>query len=250
MIEIQGGWIVGTLPDDTGREWPIVHHQQSSRGPTVPDPDLCLHTTETAGYVETLEFPSQWQVGEGKIGQHIALGMQGDAVLEHDAEVVGIEMVGRSELRTWLPQESTLGPCIALVAWLHKTGRIRTGLKRPAGWPIVLDRMPAAVASYYRRHDGTWRKPGIYGHVEIPGNSHYDPGSFDYPTFIARVQAVLDDKGDEDVRLDKMIDAQQKFRKRAKELGKDPGPPPDGMADPDAIEAWVHARFLYNHPKV
>ncbi len=30
---------------------------------------LCLHTTQTQGYVENLRFPSEFQVGEDVIGQ-------------------------------------------------------------------------------------------------------------------------------------------------------------------------------------
>lgn len=191
---IANGLVSGSLKDDTGHAWPIRQHvQPSARGPMGTEhPDLCLHTTETDSYVTTLEFPSQWQTGEGVIGQHIRVGLAGDAVNEHDATLEQIEMVGRSKLTKWLPREDTLGPTVALVAWLHSTGRIRTGLKRPnAAWPLVLDKLPAAVTSYYRRTDGTWQAPGVYGHVEIPANDHYDPGSFDYPTFFARVEKAI-----------------------------------------------------------
>lgn len=250
VLEVRDGWMFGSLRDDVGRDWPIVRHKQASRGPTVSFPDLCLHTTETDGYVEELEFPSQFQVGEGKIGQHIRLGLQGDAVLEHDSEVVGIEMVGRSQLHRWLPAESTLGPCIALVAWLHRSGKIRTGLERPnPDWPVVLDRMPAADTSYYRRHDGTWRSPGVYGHVEIPGNSHYDPGSFDYPAFFARVQAALDPGKDDDAMYESYKRGFKDFIQTAREKGSDPGPPPEHWADEDRKFGWAAARWGYLNPK-
>ena len=182
------------MKDDKGREWPIVHHiQPSARGPIADNPDLCLHTTETSGYVTTLEFPSNFQCGGGVIGQHIKLGLSGDAVFTEDDVLMQIEMVGRSQLARWLPQESTLGPTVALVAWLHRTGRIRTGLKRPnPNWPVVLDRGPQASVDYYRRKDGTWRDAGVYGHVEIPTNDHWDPGSFDYPKFFTRVQNAIE----------------------------------------------------------
>lgn len=196
-VRIEDGLLKGTLKDDTGKEWPIVHRiQAAARGPLAPGvPDLCLHTTETDTYLATLEFPSQWQTGQGVIGQHIKLGLSGDAVNLHDNVLQQIEMVGRSEGHVsakWLPKESTLGPTVALVAWLHRTGRIRTGLKRPnPKWPVVLDRGPQAVTSYYRRNDGTWGTAGVYGHVEIPDNDHYDPGSFDYPAFFARVEKAI-----------------------------------------------------------
>jgi hypothetical protein len=194
MFKIEDGWIFGSLPDDKGHEWPIVRHPQGSRGPQAAGtPNLVLHTTETSGYVEQLQYPSNFQCGEGVIGQHIRLGYQGDAVFVHDAECIGIEMVGFSQLGLWLPGESTLGPTVALTAWLHRTGRIKTGVKRPRDWPMVLDRGPQAVDTYYRRLAGLWPDtPGVYGHVDLPDNHHWDPGSFNYPVFFNRVQAALE----------------------------------------------------------
>ena len=185
--------MTGSLPDDTGREWPVVQHRQSPTGPQkITPPNLVLHTTETDSYVPVLRFPSNFQCGDGVIGQHIQLGMSGDAVLVHDNENIGIEMVGRSKLDLWLPAEQTLGPTVALVAWLHATNRIKTGIRRPSVWPNVLDRGPEAVKGYYRRTEKLWpNTPGVYGHVDIPDNDHWDPGSFDYPTFFARVETVL-----------------------------------------------------------
>jgi hypothetical protein len=216
-VTITDGWLSGSLQDDTGKAWPIRQHRQSTSRPTLVDaPDLCLHTTETDGYVETLQFPSQWQTGAGVIGQHIRLGAAGDAVNDNDASLQQIEMVGRSKLQRWLPGEPTLGPTVALVAWLHRTGRIRTGLARPnASWPLVLDRGPQAVESYYRRKDGTWRKPGVYGHVEIPGNSHWDPGSFDYPVFFERVRrAIAVQEGtDVCVKCDELVEGLTAWRR-------------------------------------
>lgn len=202
MIEVRDGWAYGELADDTGFLWPVRRFPQqnpSNPGMTLKGtPNLTLHTTETDGYVESLRVPSQWQCGEGIIGQHIREGLAGDALHTWDAYSMGIEMVGRSQLVRWLPKETTLGPTVALVAWLHRTDRIRTGLKRPATWDVILDRGPQAVESYYRRLAGLWpQTAGVYGHVDIPDNSHWDPGSFDYPRFFARVQAAIEVQEDE-----------------------------------------------------
>lgn len=198
-VTITDGWLSGSLPDDTGKHWPIVRHEQTPTGlQKILVPNLVLHTTETDSYIPQLKFPSNFQCGDGVIGQHIRLGFSGDAVLVHDNENIGIEMVSRSKLYLWLPAESTLGPTVALVAWLHSAGRIKTGIKRPAKWPDVLDRGPEAVLGYYRRHAGLWPNvPGVYGHVDLPDNQHYDPGSFNYPKFFARVQTVLNGGGEE-----------------------------------------------------
>jgi hypothetical protein len=195
VISLKDGWASGTLPDDTGREWPIVQRRQASaRGPLrVNVPNLILHTTETDRYLDSLRFPSQWQCGEGQIGQHIREGLAGDSVNAWDHFAMQIEMVGRSQIGQWLPEEATLGPTVALVAWLHKAQRIKTGLKRPALWPVVVDQLPAAVTSYYRRRQNLWPDTaGVYGHIEIPDNSHWDPGGFDYPRFFARVQQAIE----------------------------------------------------------
>jgi hypothetical protein len=216
-VTIADGWLSGTLEDDTGRAWPVkLHKQVSNRGAVIGTPNLVLHTTETDGYVEQLRYPSQWQTGQGQIGQHIRLGLAGDAVNEHDQRAEQIEMVGRSELRVWLPGEQTLGPTVALVAWLHRTGRIKTGLRRPKSWPLHVDQLPAAVTSYYRRQGNTWPDtPGVFGHLEVPDNAHWDPGGFDYPAFFDRVaQAIAVQTGaggDDDVTTQELIDGWQRF---------------------------------------
>jgi hypothetical protein len=198
-VEIRDGWLYGSLPDDTGKEWPVVRHPQvSARGYLLYPVNLILHTTETGGYVENLKYPSQWQCGEGVIGQHVKLGLAGDAVNKWDNYAQQIEMVGRSQLDLWLPAEATLGPVVALTAWLHQTNRIKTGVVRPTLWPTVLDRGPQASTTYYRRLAGLWpNTPGVYGHVDIPDNSHWDPGSFNYPAFFLRVRKALSGSEDE-----------------------------------------------------
>lgn len=194
-VQIVDGWLHGSLPDDTGKEWPILRFNQTSSGQgplAVAVPNLVLHTTETDGYVENLKFPSQFQCGEGVIGQHIKLGQSGDALRTWDRHCRDIEMVGRSQVGIWLPRESTLGPVVALTAWLHQTDRIKTGLKRPADWPLHVDQLPAAVEGYYRRQAGLWPTvPGVYGHIEIPDNTHWDPGGFNYTRFFQRVRDAI-----------------------------------------------------------
>lgn len=221
VAQVIDGWLHGSLPDDTGREWPILRFNQTDQGQgpiVVETPNLVLHTTETSGYVEHLQFPSQFQCGEGVIGQHVRLGMSGDALRTWDRHCRDIEMVGRSQVGVWLPAEATLGPAVALTAWLHKTDRIKTGLVRPTpSWPLHVDQLPAAVEAYYRRHAGLWPdKPGVYGHIEIPDNTHWDPGGFNYTRFFQRVRDTLG--GDEvafsdfkqgvrDARLDRPLPA-------------------------------------------
>src|SRR5215204_927509 len=97
--EIINGWIVGKLPGPDGALIPVRHFPQ---GPYERrqrnNPMLCLHTTETQGYVEELRFPSEFQVGEDVIGQHRPLWARGSAVDEHDHDLLQIEIVGFSKL--------------------------------------------------------------------------------------------------------------------------------------------------------
>jgi hypothetical protein len=174
--EIINGWIVGKLPGPDGGLIPVKHFPQ---GPYERrqrnNPLLCLHTTETQGYVEDLRFPSEFQVGEDVIGQHRPLWARGSAVDEHDHDLLQIEVVGFSKLDPWVPNPESLSPLVALMALLDRRGFVATALKRPDRWPVRLDRLPAAVDTYYRRHE-VWDDPCVYGHVEIPGDEHLGPG--------------------------------------------------------------------------
>jgi hypothetical protein len=168
-------------------------------------PNLCLHTTEGGPVLgeryKTWEFPPNFACGDGKIVQLFPLGFASEAVDTKDAFLLQIELAwtvgGKPVAQVYLPAESTLGPLVALVAWLHKTNHITTGLKRPnPDWPVALDRGPQAVDTYYRRTDGTWPAAGVYGHVEMPDDEHWDPGSFDYPAFFKRVEAAINGGND------------------------------------------------------
>jgi len=72
--------------------------------------------------------------------------------------VVQIEVVGRAS------QPFTNGPCVglpAILAWL-------TSLGIPAVWVGTPDRSTA-----------NWAKSGHFGHMDVPENSHTDPGNVD-----------------------------------------------------------------------
>ena len=208
--EIINGWIVGKLRGPDGELFRVKHFPQ---GPYERrrrrHPLLCLHTTQTQGYVENLRFPSEFQVGEDVIGQHRPLWARGSAVDEHDHDLLKIEIVGFSQLDRWLPKATILRPLVALMALLHRRGFVATGLRRPSGWPIELDHLPAAVDSYYRRSE-VWDGAFVYGHVEIPGDEHWDPGSLDYPVLFSNVRDVLALKeGDGEMLTDNQIEGIQ-----------------------------------------
>ena len=253
-VKITDGWMEGTLPGPDGTEIWIRQHRQGPFEPLkTPAPNLVLHTTETDSYLPELEFPSQFQVGEGYIGQHKPLWAKGEALrgdTTNDPYGIQIEIVGHSKTLPWLPVIPSLDPLVALVAFLHKRRFIRTGLKRPTdAWPVRVDRLPAATEDYYRRKAGLWPEAdGVFGHIEIPENTHWDPGGFDYPTFFGLVQGVLDGQ-EENMRLDEYQRGADEYIERRKANNADPGPPPDNMNDPDRRKGWVHQRAAMNNPK-
>ena len=219
-------------------------------------PDLCLHTTEGSTVLgdayKRWEFPPNFACGDDHIVQLFPLGYASEAVDSKDGYLLQVELAYRvanfAATKIYLPPPSTLYPLVALTAFLHQHGHIRTGLQRPsATWPTALDRLPAATDQYYRRSDGTWGRPGVYGHVEIPDDEHWDPGSFDYPVFFEMVRAVLE--GD-DMRLEDYYDGWDRYKQARKEQGTDPGPPPENMTNDDRRKGWSHARDAFQHPKL
>lgn len=198
--EVRDGWIHGELPGPRGKAIPVRHFRQPPFVDLAPrKPNLVLHTTETDGYIDELEYPTQFQVGGGFIGQHKPLSARGEGTDTQDAYAMQVEIVGRSKRDVWLPGTASLEPLVALVAFLHANGYIRTGLGRPTNeWPMdVWDSRGSdwpATDRYYRRRAGLWPDvAGIYGHLELPDDEHWDPGGFDYPAFFALVREVLED---------------------------------------------------------
>jgi hypothetical protein len=246
-ITVSEGWVSGTLPGPGGKEYPVRRFAQGPYVKLAPaKPNLVLHTTETDGYVEHLEYPSQWQVGEGFIGQHRPLWAKGEALrgdTTNDPYAMQIEIVGRSQLELWLPKPTSLGPLVALMAFLHQREFVRTALARPTNWSEKLDRGPQAIESYYRRNVGLWPETaGVYGHVDIPGNSHWDPGSLEYAKLFQMVRDVL---GGGDDEMSDYERGMAEFAKAARE----------GNPDKEASDAWTpekkqgyrDMRLVYNH---
>jgi len=247
---LANGWLSGTLPGPGGKEYPIKHFPQGPNNALAQvKPNLVLHTTETDGYIANLQYPSQWQVGEGIIGQHKPLWARGEALrgdTTNDPYCIQIEIVGRSQLDPWLPKPESLGPLVALMAFLHKRQIVKTALARPTNWADKLDRGPQAVSTYYRRQAGLWpQTPGVYGHVDIPGNDHWDPGSLQYATLFEMVRDVTGDKGSDEMSdYDKGMAA---FAEAAR--NGSPGGIPDPEWTPEKKQGFRDARLLYSNPQ-
>ena len=206
MIEVRDGWFFGTLRDHVGREIRVERFDRNNGATRSPGPYLlnppnpCLHTTEGGSTLgdryKFWDFPPEAACGDFRIVQLYRYGLAGHAVDTKDRFLYQIELADRvaahppNQVR--LPPASTLSPLVALAAFLHRTNRVSTFLERPnPSWPVALDRLPAATEEYYRRNDGTWPKRGVYAHVEIPDDEHWDAGSFDYPAFFAMVRDAI-----------------------------------------------------------
>jgi len=248
-VTIGEGWVSGTLPGPGGKEYSVKRFAQ---GPYYSlaqvKPNLVLHTTETDGYIENLAYPSQWQVGEGIIGQHRPLWAKGEALrgdTTNDPYAMQIEIVGRSQLELWLPKPESLGPLVALMAFFYQRGLVKSALTRPTDWPDKLDRGPQAVESYYRRHAGLWpTTAGVYGHVDMPGNTHWDPGSLEYAMLFRMVRDVTGDSGSGE--MSDYEKGQRAFCTAAR-LGN-PDKVPDEDWTSDKKQGFRDARLLFTNP--
>lgn len=133
-----------------------------------------LHTTEgslpSALAVFRRHFAPTFTVAPGRILQHVPLGTMAAALENHSGGVqtnrdcrVQIEVVGFSQKTLWLPHSSTLAPLASLMRVLVQA----------AGIP--LRHVPVG------RNPRMWeRTSGWLGHIDVPENSHWDPGHVDY----------------------------------------------------------------------
>jgi hypothetical protein len=247
-VTMKDGWLSGTLPGPGAKEYPLKHFPQGPNNALAEiKPNLVLHTTETDAYVESLQYPVQFQVGEGIIGQHRPLWAQGWGLKSGTGNEFSmqIEIVGRSQLDLWLPNAPSLGPLIALMAYLQQRGLVKTALARPRDWPDRLDRGPQASTSYYRRQANLWpTTAGVYGHVDIPGNDHWDPGSLEYAQLFAMARDVTGDGGSGE--MSDYSDGQSAFCDAARNGNPDRIPDPGWSTE--KVQGFRDARLLYNNP--
>jgi hypothetical protein len=141
--EIRGDLVVGTLPGPGGKTYKVEHHMvpRTANQPflrlEMSPANLVLHTTEGTtvdGAIGTMtndHDPAQWLVGEDRIVQLRPIWAQGAAVDTENGKAMQIEIVGSSKLTVWLPDEPSLFPLVALVAFLDREGQIASLERRP-----------------------------------------------------------------------------------------------------------------------
>lgn len=109
--------------------------------------------------------------GRVRILQHVQLGHAARALENHPGGVetnrvvvAQIELVGVSQVKKWLPAPAVDDALASLYAALHAAAAI----------PFVHVANPGRSTLRWRR------KPGWYGHADVPENSHVDPRGLDY----------------------------------------------------------------------
>jgi hypothetical protein len=157
-----------------------------------------LHTTEggwdSGMSVFRVHFAPHFLVGAGRIAQLVPLGKMATA-LEHPSGFpetnrvcrVQIEVVGYSKTTLYQFDARTLDTLAELLAKLK--GEAGIPLFRP--FPEAMPPQPWAIRSFARRRSNWGRVAGWYGHVEIPGNSHWDPGYYKWSELLRIARTKL-----------------------------------------------------------
>lgn len=163
-----------------------------------------LHTTEGSFESAYNEFKQRYAphflVGKDKTGkvrivQFVSLGNWASALENHSGgvetnrwAVAQIEVVGYSKTKPYQFDSETFDALASLVAELHTVAGIP--LSRP--FPDAMPSGVWATESFVRRHAGKWGKvAGWYGHIEVPENSHWDPGAYKWSELLAAAKAKL-----------------------------------------------------------
>lgn len=160
-----------------------------------------VHTTqgsfESALAVFRQRYAPTFLIGPHRIAQLLELGAVCGALENHEGGVetnriaaVQIEVAGFSQERPYTFGKGTDDPLAALLGAL----RIEVGIPLSRPFP---DAMPPggsnvwARESFARRSAGKWgTTPGWFGHVEIPENSHWDPGALQWAKIFARAKQL------------------------------------------------------------
>lgn len=183
--------------------------EQASCPPTGPV-DLSrprtgvLHTTEGSFESAYNEFRTHYAphflVGRDKAGkvriiQFVSLGNWAAALENHSGgvetnrwAVAQIELVAHSSTKPWQVDAGVLDALAELLAELNRVCGIP--LSRP--FPELMPSGVWATETFSRRHAGKWGKvAGWYGHVEVPENSHWDPGAYRWTQLLVTAEAKL-----------------------------------------------------------
>lgn len=155
-----------------------------------------VHTTEgsfdSALAVFKQHYAPHFLVGPHRIAQLIPLGVAAAALENHAGgsetnawAAVQIEVAGFSKTTPYTFGKATDDALAALLGALRAAEQIP--LARP--FPDAMPPLPWSTESFPRRHAGKWgTTSGWFGHVEIPENSHWDPGALQWSKILTRAR--------------------------------------------------------------
>jgi hypothetical protein len=189
------GWLWGAAGHKV-EHMPMPH--PAERVDMRVHPQGVMHTIE--GSLESglavfrQHYSPTFTVGPGRIIQHIPLGFIA-AALEHTRNPptngwarVQIEVAGHSRTTRWLPDAKTLNSLAHLLATLS-LAPTNIPLTRP--FVDIMPPQPWATPTFSRRLAGHWgTTAGWYGHVEIPENSHWDPGALNWSILLRQAEVI------------------------------------------------------------
>lgn len=156
-----------------------------------------LHTTEggwdSALTVFRRHYAPSFLVGPGRIAQLVPLGAMTGALENYDGGVetnrwarAQIEVCGFSHETPYSFDSRTTDALASLMATL----KVEAGIPLTRPFPDTMPPLPWSRMGFSRRHEGKWGKvAGWFGHVEVPENSHWDPGALRWRPLLAAAAA-------------------------------------------------------------
>jgi len=144
-------------------------------------------------------FAPHFALDGRRIIQMVPLGMMACALENRPGGVetnrivrAQIEVAGKSQEKSWLPDAQTTAALADLMATLKVAADIP--LKRP--FPEKMPPKPWATSTFARRRAGKWGKTaGWFGHIEVPENAHWDCGALQWGKLLARARKVAAESG-------------------------------------------------------
>lgn len=171
--------------------------------PRVPSPgavDLSrppvgvLHTTEGGSWDGLLaefkqHFAPHFLVGPHRIAQLIPLGSM-SASLEHLPGTLETNRWARAQIEVQASSREEPyyfdAKITEALASLMATLKVEALIPLSRPYPDQLPSKPWAAQTFARRKDGKWGKTaGWFGHIEVPGNAHWDPGALKWSSLLA-----------------------------------------------------------------
>lgn len=175
--------------------------------PLGPEADgiAVLHTTQGGSVSGAVNVLSQnhdaphFIVGEDRIIQCRPLGVQAAALHApaNQFAALQVECVGFCKTTLWLPEDGTLKPLVALLAYAVKEMGIPLVRPNLAWKDDGSDIKTIWASNNTRRQAGTFpNHKGIYQHLEVTNQGpsfHWDAGALNFTELFAEVQKVLDE---------------------------------------------------------